>query len=71
MEAEGDGGRCVGCDYGGRHVPALAADSETGCVVSQCWDDGSAWTVLRHGYFSAYSVLCHDLCCPTGSMVIP
>ena len=49
VESQGDGCRCGSWYLCSRAVPALADGYETGCLVSECWIDDSARTVLCYG----------------------
>lgn len=68
MENETVCGGCIGADYGGRHVPALAGEVEDRSVVSEYGDAGPHRLVLRHGHFPG-DIVCSDILCGAAGIV--
>lgn len=71
METEGYGRRSGGWYFRRCSLPIVAHGDETGCLVPECWYDGSTGVILCHVDLPSYSVLRHGLCCPSWSLVVP
>lgn len=71
MEAEGDGRGRGGGYLCCCPIPAVAHDAAPGSVVSQCWYDGIAGTVLCHGNLPSDLILRYRLHRCARSMALP